>query len=218
MTLAIFDLDNTLLNDDSDYLWGEYLVEQKLVDPDYYKEKNDRFYEDYKNGILNIDDFLTFSLQPLTQYPIPQLHQLRAEFVEQKIKPVIAKNTLKLIEEHKLKNHTLMIISATNRFVTEPIAALLGIPHLLSTQPEIINNKYTGNYIGIPTFHQGKITALRHWLKENNETLDGSYFYSDSINDLPLLEIISYPIVVNPDDKLKKLAKKNNWKEINLNK
>jgi len=217
MTLAIFDLDNTLLNDDSDYLWGEYLVEQGIVEPDYYKKKNDQFYEDYKNGILDIDAFLKFSLRPLTEHSIVQLNEWRTDFVNTKIKPQIAKKTPQLIQDHINQNHTLMIISATNKFVTAPIAELLNIPNLLSTEPEIINNKYTGKYLGTPTFQAGKIKALVEWIAENNETLKGSYFYTDSINDSPLLEIVEHPIVVNPDEKLKVMARQNNWEEMNLN-
>ncbi len=217
MTLAIFDLDNTLLNDDSDYLWGEYLVENGIVEPDYYKKKNDQFYDDYKNGVLDIDAFLSFSLKPLTQHPIAQLNEWREDFVLTKIKPKIAKSTPKLIQHHSDKKHTLMIISATNKFVTAPIAKLLNIPNLLSTEPEIMNNKYTGNYLGTPTFQAGKIKALEEWMKKHNENLKGSYFYTDSINDSPLLKIVDHPIVVNPDLKLKAMAIKNNWKEMDLN-
>lgn len=217
MTLAIFDLDHTLINDDSDYLWGQYLVDNNLVEADYYKRKNEQFYEDYKNGILDINQFLAFSLRPLTEHPIEQLYAWRDDFVTRIIKPVIAQNTPKLIQQHKDEGRKCIIISATNRFVTEPIANLLDIPHLLSTEPEIINNQYTGKYIGTPTFKEGKIKALNEWMKENNENLNDSYFYSDSINDLPLLEQVTYPIVVNPDERLKAISLKNNWLEINLN-
>lgn len=217
MTLAIFDLDHTLINDDSDYLWGEYLVQNQYVDADYYKTKNDRFYNDYKNGVLDINEFLKFSLHPLTQHSIEQLNVWRADFVEQKIKPVIAKNTPKLIQQHKDQGHITIIISATNRFVTQPIAELLKVEHLLSTEPEIKNGQYTGQYIGTPTFQEGKIKALNEWMADNEQHLEGSYFYSDSINDLPLLNKVSHPIVVNPDEKLTQVAQKNNWTEMNLN-
>lgn len=217
MTLAIFDLDHTLINEDSDYLWGKYLVDHNIVEADYYQQKNDQFYEDYLAGVLDIDKFLAFSLRPLTEHSIEQLYAWRENFVNTVMAPTIAKNAAQLIQQHKNDGHTLIIISATNRFVTEPIAQLLNIPNLLSTEPEIINNRYTGNYIGIPTFKEGKITALKAWMADNNETLEGSYFYSDSINDLPLLELVTHPIVVNPDKRLKAISLKNNWKEINLN-
>ncbi len=217
MTLAIFDLDHTLINEDSDYLWGKYLVDHHIVEPDYYKKKNEQFYEDYQTGSLDIEKYLDFSLRPLTEHSIEQLYSWRDDFVSTVIEPIVAKNTPQLIQKHKDDGHTLIIVSATNRFVTEPIAQLLGIPNLLSTEPEIINNQYTGKYIGIPTFKEGKIKALNEWMEINDHNLDGSYFYSDSINDLPLLEIATHPIVVSPDERLKAISLKNNWLEINLN-
>lgn len=217
MTLAIFDLDHTLINEDSDYLWGKYLVDNQIVDPAYYKKKNEQFYDDYQTGTLDIEKYLDFSLQPLAEHSMAQLHAWRDDFVSNVIKPVIAKKTPQLIQQHKDEGHTLIIVSATNRFVTEPIAQLLGISNLLSTEPEIVNKQYTGKYIGIPTFKEGKIKALNQWMKKNGHDLDGSYFYSDSINDLPLLEITTHPIVVSPDERLKAISLKNNWLEINLN-
>lgn len=217
MTLAIFDLDHTLINEDSDYLWGKYLVDHEIVEPDYYKKKNDQFYDDYQNGTLDIDEYLNFSLRPLKEHSIKKLYAWREDYVKTIIEPTIAKNSKRLIQDHKDKGHTLIIVSATNKFVTEPIAYLLGISNLLSTEPEIINNQYTGNYIGIPTFKDGKIKALNKWMKVHNHNLEGSYFYSDSINDLPLLEQVTHPIVVNPDERLKAISIENDWLEIDLN-
>ncbi len=217
MTLAIFDLDHTLINDDSDYLWGKYLVEHHIVDAEYYKKKNEQFYEDYQAGTLDIERYLEFSLKPLSEHTMPQLHTWRDDYINTIIKPIIAKKTPQLIQKHHNAGHTLIIVSATNRFVTEPIAQLLNIPNLLSTKPEIKNNQYTGKYTGIPTFKEGKIKALNEWMTNNNHNLAGSYFYSDSINDLPLLEQVTHPIVVNPDKRLKAISLKNNWLEINLN-
>ena len=217
MTLAIFDLDHTLINEDSDYLWGKYLVDHEIVEPDYYKKKNDQFYDDYQTGTLDIDEYLNFSLRPLKEHSIEQLYTWREDFVKTIIEPAITKNSKSLIQKHKDQGHTLIIVSATNKFVTEPIANRLGIFNLLSTEPEIINNEYTGKYIGIPTFKEGKIKALNAWMKEAGHNLEGSYFYSDSINDLPLLDLVTHPIVVSPDERLKAVAAKNNWKEIDLN-
>lgn len=217
MTLAIFDLDHTLLNGDSDYLWGVFLVEHNIVDADYYRVKNEQFFEDYKNGLLDIEAYLDFSLQPLAQHPLEKLYAWRKEFITTKIEPIIATKTHALIQSHKDQGHTLVIVSATNHFVTEPIAQLLQIPNLLATKPEMINDAYTGSFTGIPTFQAGKIKALEQWMKVNNTNLKGSYFYSDSINDLPLLEKVDHPITVNPDDKLKSIANKNNWPKIDLN-
>ncbi len=217
MTLAIFDLDHTLINEDSDYLWGKYLVDHEIVEPDYYKKKNEQFYEDYQTGTLDIEKYLDFSLRPLTEHSMEQLHTWRQHFVDTVIEPVIAKKTPELIQKHKDEGHTLIIVSATNRFVTEPIAKLLGIQNLLSTEPEVINQQYTGKYIGIPTFKEGKIEALNEWMTKTGNNLEGSYFYSDSINDLPLLELVSHAIVVNPDDRLNAIALKNNWQHMDLN-
>jgi HAD superfamily hydrolase (TIGR01490 family) len=218
MALSIFDLDNTLITNDSDFLWGQYLVDNKIVDPLEYEEKNRQFYEDYEQGNLDIDSYLRFSLEPLTQFPVQQLYQWRADFVENTIKPLIARGTPALLQKHRDQGDTLMIISATNLFVTEPIAELLGIQHIISTKPEMIDGKYTGNYLGIPTFQQGKVNALREWMSQNQLNLYGSSFYSDSHNDLPLLDEVDYPVAVNPDDRLAQIANERNWPVIDLRK
>jgi HAD superfamily hydrolase (TIGR01490 family) len=218
MALTLFDLDNTLITNDSDFLWGQYLVDHNIVDPLKYEEKNRQFFEDYEQGRLDIDRYLRFSLEPLTQFPLEQLYQWRAHFVESVIHPLIADGTPALLQKHKDQGDTLMIISATNLFVTEPIAELLGIEHILSTIPEMIDGEYTGNYLGTPTFQQGKVSALEAWMHKNGHTLAGSTFYSDSHNDLPLLEQVDYPIAVNPDEYLAKIAGERNWPIIDLRK
>ncbi len=207
MALAIFDLDHTLLNGDSDYLWGEYMVVNKIVDRSEYQRINQSFLEDYHRGELDNDKYLQFALHPLTIYPLEKLYAWREDYVESWIKPIIASGTLELLKKHRQQGDTLIIVSATNFFITEPIANLLNIPNLLSTVPELINNRYTGDYIGIPTFKEGKVTVLTQWLKKSPHSLDDSYFYSDSINDLPLLEQVSIPVAVNPDDTLQQIAK-----------
>jgi HAD superfamily hydrolase (TIGR01490 family) len=216
MSLTLFDLDNTLITDDSDFLWGRYLVDHNIVDPLKYEEKNRQFFEDYEQGNLDIDSYLRFSLEPLTQFPVKQLYQWRAHFVESIIQPLIATGTPALLQKHREQGDTLMIISATNLFVTEPIAALLGIEHILSTVPEIIDGEYTGNYLGTPTFQQGKVSALEEWMSQNNHNFNGSRFYSDSHNDLPLLEQVDYPVAVNPDNRLAQIADERNWPILDL--
>ncbi len=218
MALTLFDLDNTLITNDSDFLWGQYLVDNNIVDPLKYEEKNRQFFEDYEQGNLNIDSYLRFSLEPLTQFPVKQLYQWRAHFVESVIEPLIAAGTAALLQKHRKQGDTLIIISATNLFVTEPIAELLGIEHIISTIPEMINGKYTGNYLGTPTFQQGKVSALEEWMNKNRQTLAGSTFYSDSHNDLALLEQVEYPIAVNPDERLAHIAGERNWPIIDLRK
>jgi HAD superfamily hydrolase (TIGR01490 family) len=216
LALAIFDLDNTLISGDSDYLWGVFLGEQGIVDKKYYTRENERFYEEYKQGTLDIFEFLEFSLKPLADHPLPALLNWRQEFIESKIKDIIPQASYDLIAGHRDKNDTLMIITATNAFVTRPIADLLGIEILLATEPELINNQYTGKVEGEPTFQQGKVSRLDDWLKKNNATLEGSYFYSDSRNDIPLLEKVDHPVAVDPDDMLRKHAEQRQWPIISL--
>ena len=216
MTLAIFDLDHTLLDGDSDYLWGEYMVENRIVDEQEYRERNLAFYQDYQRGDLDNDRYLEFSLEPLTRYDIEQLHKWRADYIENWIKPIIVPGAADLLSRHRAQNHELLIISATNFFITEPIAALLEVPTVLSTEPEIVDRHYTGRYLGTPTYREGKVTVLREWLARTGHDLDGSYFYSDSINDLALLERVDNPVTVHPDDELRAIAEARDWKIIDL--
>ena len=216
MALTLFDLDNTLISDDSDFLWGQFLVERNIVDPVEYAEKNQMFFEHYDQGVLDIDRYLKFSLKPLSLHSIEQLNKWRTDYIDNVIRPIIAKGSWDIIDEHRSRGETLMIISATNLFITQPIADLLDIPHILATRPEIVNNRYTGNYIGTPTYQTGKVTALNEWLEYNDMDLSGSTFYSDSHNDLPLLELVDHPIAVNPDAILQQAAEENNWPIIDL--
>lgn len=216
MSLAIFDLDNTLIADDSDYLWGQFLVDRGIVDKHHYEQANARFYEQYKQGTLNIAEFLDFSLKPLADNDPEQLYAWRAQFVAEIIKPLMLRAAQELIARHKNKGDTLLVITATNRFVTEPIAKLYGIDNLLATTPEMVNGRYTGRFQGEPCFQRGKVTQLQKWLKETGETLHGSWFYSDSHNDIPLLELVDNPVAVDPDTQLKHHALAANWPVISL--
>ena len=216
MALAIFDLDHTLLNGDSDYLWGEYMVANQVVDQQEYQRLNQSFLEDYHRGELDNERYLHFALHPLTEHPIERLYAWRADFVETWIKPIIATGTEALLARHRDQGDTLIIISATNLFITEPIAELLGVPHILATEPEIIDNQYTGKYLGTPTFKEGKVIALNQWLKKCSHSLADSYFYSDSINDLALLEQVGHPVAVNPDERLGSIAQRSGWPILDL--
>lgn len=216
MTLAIFDLDNTLIAGDTDYLWGQYLVDQGIVNRDEYETANARFYEDYKQGQLDIREFLNFALQPLAQHDPEQLFAWRSEFVRTKIEPILLPAARRLIEEHRSIGDTLMIITATNRFVTEPIAGLYGIEHLIATTPEFKDGRYTGQYEGIPCFQEGKVTRLDEWLNQHERSLEGSWFYSDSHNDLPLLGRVRHPVAVDPDDILRQHATQEGWPVLSL--
>lgn len=216
MTLAIFDLDNTLLEGDSDYLWGKYLVAQGLVNAEHYERENQRFYDDYRAGTLDIHEFLGFALRPLADTPLALLLALRAQFLREKIEPIILPAARQLLEHHRQQDHELLIITATNRFVTEPIATALGVNHLLATDPEMIDGRYTGRVAGIPTFREGKVTRLMDWMKEHGRNLADSWFYSDSHNDLPLLERVPHPVAVDPDDTLRLHAEAKGWPVLSL--
>lgn len=216
MNLAIFDLDNTLIADDSDFLWGQYLVDRGIVDKDYYEEANIKFYNDYKRGSLDIVEFLDFSLAPLALHDAQQLYRWREEFVETVIKPVTLEAAHALVEKHRSAGDTLLVVTATNRFVTEPIVKLYGIDNLLATTPEFKNGQYTGKFIGTPCFQEGKVVLLKEWLANSKHTLEGSCFYSDSHNDLPLLKLVDKPVAVDPDDKLLEAAQQANWPIISL--
>lgn len=216
MSLAIFDLDNTLIADDSDFLWGQFLVDRGIVDKNHYEAANAKFYEDYKQGCLDIVEFLGFSLAPLAAHDPEQLYQWRDEFVETLIKPITLEAAHALVEQHRAAGDTLLVITATNRFVTEPIVKLYGIDNLLATTPEFKDGRYTGNFIDTPCFQAGKVKQLRDWLSTSTLNLEGSCFYSDSHNDLPLLELVEKPVAVDPDDKLRAAAEQAGWPIISL--
>jgi HAD superfamily hydrolase (TIGR01490 family) len=216
LALAIFDLDNTLLEGDSDHLWGTFLVENNLVDREYYARENDRFYREYDAGTLDIFEFLQFSLKPLSENDPELLSELRKRFIQEKIEPIILPAGRELIAKHKKSGDTLMIITATNSFVTTPIAENLGIPHLIATEPEIINNRYTGKVAGEPSYREGKVNRLQTWLAQYNQTMEGSSFYSDSHNDIPLLEMVDSPVAVDPDQSLTQHATTKGWPIISL--
>jgi len=216
MSLAIFDLDNTLLSGDSDYLWGCFLVEQGVVDAEHYERENQRFYNAYHDGSLNINEFLRFALQPLAKNSLGKLQQWHQQFMQEKIKPLISVKAKNLLQQHREQGDYLLIITATNRFVTEPIAELLGVDDLIATDPEIKNGVYSGEVAGIPCFQGGKIQRLHAWLQQQPHTLENSWFYSDSHNDLPLLKEVDNPVVVDADETLLAYAKQQGWPQISL--
>lgn len=216
MALAIFDLDNTLIAGDSDYSWGVFLVEKQLVDAEAYRIANERFYQDYKNGTLDIRAYLEFSLAPLTRFTQDELRELHAEFMQQHVEPLMLNKAEALLRQHREQGDHLLIITATNGFITRPIAKRLGVADILATDPEVIDGRHTGKFVGTPCFQSGKITNLQEWLKHTNHSLTGAYFYSDSINDLPLLELVDKPVAVDPDERLTAIANERNWNIISL--
>lgn len=211
MPLAIFDLDNTLLCGDSDYLWGRHLIDLGVVDGDHYERTNQKFYDDYRAGQLDIEAFLRFSLAPLSQYPVEQLERWREVFMREHIEPIVLQAAEALVEQHRSCGDTLMIITATNAFVTAPIAKRFGISHLIATEPALVDGRYSGDIIGLPAFREGKVERLQQWLETESASLSGSVFYSDSINDLPLLETVDFPVAVDPDERLATIARERNW-------
>ncbi len=216
MSLAIFDLDNTLLSGDSDYLWGQFLVEQGLVDGEFYERENQRYYDQYRAGTLDIHEFLAFMLRPLAENPLAELLAWRERFMEEKIQSILLPKAAELLDRHRAAGDSLLIITATNRFITEPIAELLGVPHLLATEPEFADGRYTGRSSGIPCFQHGKVERLSEWLDSTDHDLADSWFYSDSLNDLPLLDRVTYPVAVDPDDALAEHARQRGWPIISL--
>lgn len=215
MSLAIFDLDNTLINGDSDYLWSQFLAEEGIVGPQHQQE-NQRFYDEYSAGTLDIKQFLTFQLAPLAAHDIQTLLHWRERFLKEKIAPIMLASAQKLIAKHRDDGKTLLIITATNRFVTAPIATRLGIKHLIATEPEMRDGQYTGKVSGIPSFREGKVARLNDWLQEVGLNLDDSWFYSDSHNDLPLMERVTHPVAVDPDETLSEHARNRDWPIISL--
>lgn len=216
MALAIFDLDNTLIAGDSDYSWGEFLVAEGVVDGERYRELNDRFYQQYQQGSLDIRDYLAFALEPLATLEREKLSELHRKFMAEVIAPMWLPAAVSLLQEHRRRGDYLLVITSTNRFVVEPICAKLGINDLLATDLVIGEHGYTGEVAGEPTFREGKVRRLEKWLADNDQSLEGSYGYSDSINDLPLLEAVANPVAVDPDEALAAVASERGWRIISL--
>ncbi|WP_020410330.1 HAD family hydrolase [Hahella ganghwensis] len=216
MALAIFDLDNTLIAGDSDHTWGDFLISLGVVDGDEHKATNDRFYEDYLRGELDIFSYIRFATSPLTCHPLTQLNHWREQFIQEAITPMRLPKAEELLQKHRDQGDYLLIITATNRFVTEPIANLLGVDDLIATELEIKDGVYTGEVLGTPSYQEGKVTRLNHWLQQHPFNLSDAYFYSDSHNDIPLLDKVGNPVVVDGDEQLLAYAAKNNWPSITL--
>lgn len=216
MRLALFDLDNTLLGGDSDHAWGDYLCERGILDTATYKTRNDEFYVDYLAGTLDLTAYLNFTLEILGRTEMAQLDEWHRDFMRDCIEPIMLPKALELIAKHREVGDKLVVITATNRFVTAPIVAKLGIDTLLATECEIVDGRYSGRTTDVPCFREGKVTRLNRWLEENHFSLEGSYFYSDSLNDLPLLEKVANPVAVDPDPKLRAEAQSRGWPVITL--
>jgi HAD superfamily hydrolase (TIGR01490 family) len=208
--LLIFDLDNTLLAGDSDRNWGIFLAEQKVVKSSYLDE-SEKFYNNYYDGSLDIDGFLSFCLKPLIENDMSYLLELRKQFIEDKIKPIVTVPGREIINQAIEDGKTVIIATATNDFVTRPIADLFNVRTLIATEFEVINQKFTGKVLNTPCFREGKVSKVKKWVDDNNFDLSKASFYSDSFNDLPLLEKVKNPVIVDGDDKLLEIGKNRNW-------
>jgi HAD superfamily hydrolase (TIGR01490 family) len=217
MKLALFDLDNTLLDGDSDYAWAQFLIEEGVLHAGEYNAKNEYFFARYKDGTLDIHEFLDFQLAPIANRPRAQLDAWHLEFMQRKVRPIIAPGTPALLAAHS--GATSAIVTATNRFITGPIAKELQVPMLIATDiEERPDGSFTGKPRGTPTFREGKIVAVNDWLASKGHKLADyeSWFFSDSLNDLPLLELVTHPVAVDPDPTLEARAKERGWRIISL--
>lgn len=216
MSLALFDLDNTLIAGDSDHLWGEFLAQHGYVDADAYRRRNDAFYAAYQRGELDIGAYLEFAVEPLTRFSGGELAEMHRHYLVEKIEPIRLPKAEALIDKHRQQGDVLAIVTSTNRFITQPIAQMLGVPNLVATELEIREQRYTGRILGEPCYQAGKITHLQRWCADQAFSMTDSYFYSDSINDLPLLSEVDHPVAVNPDPSLQQHAKTAGWAMLDL--
>ena len=217
--LALFDLDNTLLAGDSDYNWSLFLISEGLLDAKTHHDRNEQFYQDYKNGCLNIIAFLQFQLQPLSQHKKVFLDELHLKYMQKIIRPMMTVKAQRLVDQHKSAGDLCVVITATNSFVTKPIATAYGIEHLIGSDPEMLDGEYTGGVSGVPSFQEGKVTRINQWLTERCKKLsdfEKSYFYSDSHNDLPLMQLVTHPVAVDADAILTAYAKQHAWPQMSL--
>jgi len=215
--LVLFDLDNTLLSGDSDFEWAQFLIGKDVLDREVYEARNLEFFEAYKAGTLDIHEFLDFQLKPLARHSRAQLDEWHTEFMDERILPIISQKARDLVDSHE--DDARAVVTATNSFVTWPIAREFGIEHLIATEPEEVDGEFSGRVHGMPAFREGKVERLREWLDEHGiqwDLLEETWFYSDSLNDLPLLSIVSHPVAVDPDETLKEHALEQGWQVISL--
>jgi HAD superfamily hydrolase (TIGR01490 family) len=219
VNLALFDLDNTLLDGDSDFEWSQFLIRIGALDRELFEARNLAFYEQYKAGTLDIEEFLDFQLKPLSRHSRKTLDEWHSQFMREKVMGMISQAARDLVARHRSVGDTCVIITATNSFVTAPIAREFGVEHLIATEPEQIHGEFTGRVFGVPSFREGKVSRLESWLEQRGlamDSFDCSTFYSDSLNDLPLMSKVKNPIAVNPDQTLLAHAKRHGWPVMNL--
>ncbi len=219
MNLSLFDLDNTLLACDSDYEWGQFLVDRGVLDREAYEAQNRAYYDQYVAGTLDIHEYLGFALRPLAQHTGEELARWHADFMRSRIVPTIGAPARELVQGHLAAGDLCAIVTATNSFVTRPIANEFGVRHLIATEPETRDGRFTGRVAGTPCFREGKIRRVEEWLAAQGRALadfGASMFYSDSHNDLPLLARVTRPVAVDPDPQLAAEAHRRGWAVISL--
>jgi len=219
VNLALFDLDNTLLAGDSDFEWSQFLIEQGVLDRELFEAKNLAFYEQYKAGTLNIHEFLDFQLKPLSRHARKVLDEWHEEFMRRKVRPMMTAKGRELVQKHQQAGDVCVIVTATNSFVTAPIAREFGVTHLIATDPEEKDGEFTGNVAGVPSFRDGKVVRMEQWLAAHGwswGSFGETWFYSDSLNDLPLLSRVKHPVAVDPDATLRAHAETQGWAVISL--
>jgi len=219
VNLALFDLDNTLLNGDSDFEWSQFLIEQGVLDREVFEAKNLAFYEQYKAGTLDIHEFLDFQLKPLSRHARKVLDAWHEDFMRRKVRPMMTPKGRDLVGKHLAAGDVCVIVTATNSFVTAPIAREFGVAHLIATEPEEKDGEFTGNVAGVPSFREGKVVRMEGWLAARGwswQSFGETWFYSDSLNDLPLLSRVKHPVAVDPDTTLRAHAEQQGWAVISL--
>jgi len=216
LILAIFDLDDTLLSGDSDHAWFEFLCDENLIDGARYRKENERFYGQYREGALDVDGYLKLVCSLLAGLDQSQVCSYRARFVKERIKPLMQHKAAELVAHHRDQSHLLLVITSTLDFIVQPIVDLFGIPYLIAPQAERAEGAFNGRFVGVPSYREGKVTRLRSWLAEREIKVEESYFYSDSHNDIALLEEVTHPVVVDPDATLRRHAEEKGWRIISL--
>lgn len=219
MRLALFDLDHTLLPLDSDYEWGRFAVKLGIVDAEFHRSENDRFYRQYQEGTLDIREYLAFQVGPLGAHSCEQLAQWHRQFMDEVIRPAIRPSALGLVARHADAGDLCALVTATNDFVTAPIAKAFGIEHLIATKLECVDGRFTGRPVGTPTYREGKVARTDAWLRSLGHdwsSFERSWCYSDSSNDLPLMSRVTDPVATNPDDRLAAHARERGWAVLRL--
>jgi HAD superfamily hydrolase (TIGR01490 family) len=218
-TLALFDLDHTLLPIDSDYNWGKFLVKVGAVPAAKFEADNQRLMDDYNAGMLDPNESLPILLAPLAAYPRAQLDAWHAQYMAEQILPVFTPQARALVAQHQNQGHLCALVTATNTFVAGPVGAAFGLTYVLATEPEAVNGEFTGRWVGTPCFKAGKVTKVNEWLAGMDLSLtsfEESWFYSDSSNDVPLLETVTHPVACNPSESLEQTAVERGWRIIKL--